>query len=1579
MGLKLTRLVDQDVIPTKVSQLENDAKYQNEEQVDTKIQQNKQTKESLGLGNVDNTSDLNKPISLATQSVLELKANKVDIPTRTSQLTNDSNYLTQHQSLDNYYSKSEIEEKLDTKENKANLKALAYKDALTKADVGLSNVNNVTITQEQVTQIGTNKTNIENLGVRVSTNETNIANAQSTSNEALSIAKGRARTKVFETYNELATYLKSASATEFNVGDNLLIRELYVPDYWISKVLDNNSGTYGYYEINILETTKVDLSNYYDKSEIDTKETNLNNKINEKADLSVVYTKSQVDSAFTSRDENIALLEQNKANKSDVPTKISQLQNDEGYLKEHQSLANYYTKIEVYNKTESDNKYQVKGDYALKSELPKNISELNDDVGLITEEDLINFNPNIDLTNYYKKSEVNELLNEKSNVGDSYTKTQSDEKYQEKGDYAYKNEIPTTLPASDVYSWAKQPSKPTYTKVEIGLGNVNNIAITQEQVSQIDTNKTNIENTNKQVATNIQHISNAQSTATEALNIAKGRAKTIVFDTFGDMTNYLKSASKDEFKLGDNLLIKATSVPDYWISNILDSNSGVYGYYEISVLETTKVDLSNYYNKSEVDTKETNINNKINAKANTSDVYNKTEIDTKEQALNDKIDVKANKTEIPTKVSQLTNDKGYLTEHQSLENYYTKTQVYNKTESDNKYQAQGNYALKSELFSKNYNDLTNKPTIPTKTSQLTNDSNFLTEHQDISGKADKSEIPTKVSELINDSGYLTSHQSLANYYNKSEVDTKLNAKENKANLKALAYKDSLSKSDVGLGNVTNEAQIPLSQKGANGGVATLGSDGKVPSSQLPSYVDDVLEYTSKSLFPTSGETGKIYVDTTTNITYRWSGTTYVEISSSLALGETSSTAYSGDKGKANAQAISNLQSNKANKSDIPTKVSQLSNDSGFLTQHQDISHKANTSDVYTKTQADNKFQLQGNYVTTDTTQTISGTKTYTGNNIFKNNNFEIKAGSANDDSWIKLTNATDSGYYAFGIRRPYASYGLQMKYHPASGNDEYYNIWHAGNFTPSNYLTTSVASSTYQPKGDYLTSITKSMVTTALGYTPPTTNTTYSAGTGLSLSGTSFSVKYGTTSGTACSGNDSRLSDSRNAKDVYDWAKASAKPTYTWSEITSKPDTFTPPTATSSTLGGVKVGSNISVSSGTISLTKDNVTSALGYTPPTTNTTYSNATTSADGLMSSSDKSKLDGIEKGANNFSLPARLATVGGSGTGYADPNSAIEQGWHYITQKSTTRPPFKQVDGATGDDYRVMTTAYGSTWLQQIATDYRSNDIFTRRLQNGTWQGWTALVKMQQGLASPIGTNNAIARWDSSRNATIKDSKVTIDDNGVLNAPTLKENGTTLSDKYQAKVSALGSTMKPVYISSAGTFSETLQYAGGTSVTLNGTLYASKDIHIYAPSLSGKSGQVLTSSGVLQEPIWKSLKTINGQEILGSGNIEISGGSSGGMVKVFEGCETVDNILNTNILMDGYRFYLMKIYDNASDKYGYLFAFLNCYTDSDIVMTGFLSEGNKQTVEKVEIYWSERGDVESSSHNTGEIDIEEIYRIG
>jgi hypothetical protein len=71
----------------------------------------------------------------------------------------------------------------------------------------------------------------------------------------------------------------------------------------------------------------------------------------------------------------------------------------------------------------------------------------------------------------------------------------------------------------------------------------------------------------------------------------------------------------------------------------------------------------------------------------------------------------------------------------------------------------------------------------------------------------------------------------------------------------------------------------------------------IPASLLPSYVDDVIEYETLDSFPQEGESAKIYVAIDTNKTYRWSGTGYTEISSSLSLGETNATAFRGDQGK----------------------------------------------------------------------------------------------------------------------------------------------------------------------------------------------------------------------------------------------------------------------------------------------------------------------------------------------------------------------------------------------------------------------------------------------------------------------------------------------------------------------------------------------------------------------------------------------------------------------------------------------------------------------------------------------------------
>lgn len=163
------------------------------------------------------------------------------------------------------------------------------------------------------------------------------------------------------------------------------------------------------------------------------------------------------------------------------------------------------------------------------------------------------------------------------------------------------------------------------------------------------------------------------------------------------------------------------------------------------------------------------------------------------------------------------------------------------------------------------------------------------------------DVLNKPSDLVQDSNYVHTDN---NYTNTEK--TKLSGIAAGAQVNVIekisvnGAQQSISEKGVNITVPTQASDInaiPSSEKGVNNGVASLDETGKVPSAQLPSYVDDVVEYDSKSNFPETGESGKIYIAKDTNLTYRWSGSNYVEISPSLALGETSSTAYPGDKGK----------------------------------------------------------------------------------------------------------------------------------------------------------------------------------------------------------------------------------------------------------------------------------------------------------------------------------------------------------------------------------------------------------------------------------------------------------------------------------------------------------------------------------------------------------------------------------------------------------------------------------------------------------------------------------------------------------
>lgn len=215
--------------------------------------------------------------------------------------------------------------------------------------------------------------------------------------------------------------------------------------------------------------------------------------------------------------------------------------------------------------------------------------------------------------------------------------------------------------------------------------------------------------------------------------------------------------------------------------------------------------------------------------------------------------------------------------------------------------ARENIGAGTSSFSGSYNDLANKPTLGTAAAKNVSSS----------GNASSSQV------VMGNDTRLTDARPASDVSDWAKASTK----------------PKYTASEVGA--------IPTTQKGAASGVATLDSNGLVPTSQLPSFVDDVLEGTAQGVTESSagtytatgfilkGETkactpedGKIYIDSVgtsaTNIEFRWTGTQFASIGTNLVLGETASTAYRGDRGKIaydhsqSAHAPSNAEANVIN-------------------------------------------------------------------------------------------------------------------------------------------------------------------------------------------------------------------------------------------------------------------------------------------------------------------------------------------------------------------------------------------------------------------------------------------------------------------------------------------------------------------------------------------------------------------------------------------------------------------------------------------------------------------------------------------
>lgn len=572
-----------------------------------------------------------------------------------------------------------------------------------------------------------------------------------------------------------------------------------------------------------------------------------------------------------------------------------------------------------------------------------------------------------------------------------------------------------------------------------------------------------------------------------------------------------------------------------------------------------------------------------------------------------------------------------------------------------------------------------------------------------------------------------SHTHDDRYYTESEINTKLNAKANSSHTHTKSqitdFPTSMPASDVySWAKQSSKPSYTISE--VSGNLPASRISGTIAAANLPSYVDDVLEYASFSKFPTTGESGKIYTALDTNKIYRWSGSAYVVISETVALGTTHATAGYGDESRAAYNhSTSTGNPHKTTKTDLG--LGNVENKSSATIRSELTKANVTTALGYTPPKTDtnthyttrivagaangtanasttngnthinvtddNTFRsgvvikgtgattvtsdasgnvtinstdtntwrgIQNNLTSTSTDQSLSAAQgkilnekfgsyvptSRTVNGKALSANITLSAGdvgaaaASHSHSYLPLAGGTMTGKINRGAggtwiqaRNNVIAFGTTANpgsYNPVVGQKTAKGSWTIGNLagderlvfsydTDTNFNAgTNSSNTTYLPVGGYSQEI---ITSNTIG---------------------SQSVNYANSAGSVAWTNVSGRPSSMPASDVYAWAKASSKPSYSWNEISGKPTipsvgngtvtitqngatkgTFTLnqagnttialtdnntvyslPAATSNVLGGVKVGSNITNSSGTISLTKANVTAALGYTPPTSDT-----------------------------------------------------------------------------------------------------------------------------------------------------------------------------------------------------------------------------------------------------------------------------------------------------------------------------------------------------------------------------------------
>lgn len=381
-------------------------------------------------------------------------------------------------------------------------------------------------------------------------------------------------------------------------------------------------------------------------------------------------------------------------------------------------------------------------------------------------------------------------------------------------------------------------------------------------------------------------------------------------------------------------------------------------------------------------------------------------------------------------------------------------------------------------------------------------------------------VQNKVIKSALDGKSNTGHTHDDRYYTKMEVNTKLDGKSNTGHKHVKAditdFPTSMPASDVySWAKAASKPSYTIGE--VSGNLAASRISGTISATNLPSYVDDVLEYASLSKFPTTGESGKIYTALDTNKIYRWSGSAYVVISETVALGTTHSSAGYGDESRAAYNHSTKTSGN-------PHHVTKADVGLGSVD---------NTSDANKSV----KYAASAGYATSANSATSA-------TSVASRGNVTAETGVSGRPAVAGLSM---SQVYNNGYPTPYGNV-ISLR---GTGDGQVLVGWSGtdGGYAPV-YVRSKRDNTSTAVWADW-----QQFYTT--GYKP--TKADVGLGNVDNTADSAKSVKYATSAGSASSASSvpwtgvSGRPSSMPASDVYAWAKASSKPSYSWSEISGRP------------------------------------------------------------------------------------------------------------------------------------------------------------------------------------------------------------------------------------------------------------------------------------------------------------------------------------------------------------------------------------------------------------------------------------------